>query len=555
MSRMASTVMVCCFCAVSLSAGCTAFVPKRQVPAEGDLPAKFSLGDAVGDDTRRWWKDFESEELAALVDEAMRENLTLRQLWARLDQAGSVAVQAASGLYPQLEYAGDAGYTRTVTHVDVDKPSFKRQLRDAAVTGVTRGLNNVAQDLQGSDSGSSSSSGSSSGSLSGLSQTTDAEPRVVTETKRFNLSLVAGYEVDIWGRIYTQFRAAQLQVEASREDVEAAAITLAAEVTDRWLQILEQHELQRLLAEQLETNETYLELVEMRFRNGLVSALDVYQQRQVVSDVRRQIPRVQAAEQLLRQDLAVLLGKLPTTPLEIGEYELDLVPPLPPTGVPAELLLRRPDIRSAFARLSAAEFEVGSARADLLPALRLTGGIGTNTAEIRHLFDDWFISAAAGLAGPLFDGFRRTAEIDRTLAVVEQRLAEVRLTVLTAIREVEDALVQEARQREYLVALAEQLEAARSALREASSRYRKGLNDYLPVLAALERTQLLARATVVARREMLTFRLSLYRALGGTWTHDLASPSGMSGQPVAESKTETTDPNVAEPTAAEENAS
>lgn len=516
------------FAAVSLALGCTALVPKREVSPEGDLPARFTLGDTATEDTRRWWEDFESEELASLVDEAMQENLTLRQLWARLDQAGALAVQAASGLYPQLEYNGDAAYTRSVTNVEVERPSFREQLREAALSGVARGLNNVARDLRGNTAGGTTSL--SSGSSSGSSRN-EVDTRVVNETRRFGLSLAAAYEVDIWGRIYTQYRAAESQVEASREDLETAAITLAAEVTDRWLRILEQQELQHLFTEQLETNQTYLDLVELRFRTGLVSALDVYQQRQVVSEIRRQVPRAEAAEQVLRQDLAVLLGRPPQAPLAIGSYDLESVPPLPATGVPAELLVRRPDIRAALARLSAAEFEVGSARADLFPAIRLTGGIGVNTAEVRNLLNDWFVSAAAGLAGPLFDGFRRGAEIDRTRAVVEQRLAEVRLTVLTALQEVEAALVQEVKQREYLRAVAEQLGAARNALREASQRYRKGLNDYLPVLNALERTQALSRTLVTARRELLTYRLNLYRALGGTWTHELAGPARLSEQP------------------------
>jgi outer membrane protein TolC len=197
------------------------------------------------------------------------------------------------------------------------------------------------------------------------------------------------------------------------------------------------------------------------------------------------------------------------------------------------LLVQRPDIRAALARLHAADFLTGSARAELLPAIRLTGGIGTNTAEIRNLFDDWFVSVAAGLTGPIFEGLRRTAEVERSQAVAEQRLAEYRLTVLTAIQEVEAALIQEIRQREYLEALAEQLEAAQNALREAGERYRKGLNDYLPVLAALERTQALTRQTVIGRRQLLSYRLSLYRALGGTWTRDLQAPVPLSEQAAA----------------------
>jgi NodT family efflux transporter outer membrane factor (OMF) lipoprotein len=310
-------------------------------------------------------------------------------------------------------------------------------------------------------------------------------------------------------------------------------MTLAAEVVQRWLAIVEQQQLRAILTEQLETNKTYLELVELRFRKSLVSALDVYQQRQTVSDVQKQIPLVEAQEQVLRHELAVLLGRPPTATLTLGSYDLESVPAFPLTGVPAELLLNRPDVRAALARLKAADHRVAAARADRLPAIRLSGGIGYSADDIANVFDDWFLNLAGGLTGPLFDGRRREAEAERTLAVVEERLADYRLTVLTAIREVEDAIVQERKQAEYIDALARQLADARNALREASQRYRKALNDYLPVLAALERTQQLTRSLVTARRDLLTFRVNLYRALGGTWTEQLEPAPRLSDESVA----------------------
>ncbi len=536
MNRAYRRLAISCFTyasALLLSAGCTAFLPQRDAPPEGELPEQFSLGNEVGAQNTPWWHDFGSDPLNELIDQAMQENLTLRQLWARLDQAGAVARQSASGLYPQFDYEGGASYRRAVTHVDGDRPSPGEQIRDAAVSGAQRGVRTAIQQRLGGPDGDGTSAGGGTSTRTGTASP-QSGGRVVTETRRFDLSLAAAYEVDLWGRIFTQYRAAQYDVVASREDLEATAITLAAEVTDRWLRILEHQELLRILTEQLETNRTYLDLVELRFRTGLVSALDVYQQRQAVNEVRRQIPLVQASEQLLRQDLAVLLGELPTTALEIGAYDLADVPPLPPTGIPAELLIHRPDIRASLSRLQAADYRVASARADLLPTLRLTGGIGYSTANIRHMFDDWFISVAAGLTGPIFDGFRRKAEIERTLAVVEERLAEYRLVVLTAIQEVEASLVEENYQREYLAALREQLKDAQDALNEAGERYRRALTDYLPVLSALERTQALTRMIVQSRRELLTIRLNLYRALGGTWTRELEAPVRLSEQAAAE---------------------
>ncbi len=499
-------------------AGCEAFLPKRTAPAEGPVPESFSEANEQGDRSNRWWREFGSEELEGLVQEAMDENLTLRQLWARLDQAGSLTVQAASLLYPQLDVLGDSSYRRTVTKPEeVRGRSVGSVLRSAVVNGFSRGLRTGAGQGLGL-TGSTFSLGAGSIADGG------SPSRIETETKQFGLSLAASYEFDIWGRIASGYRASQYDLEATRFDLESSAMTLAAEVVDRWLRIVEQRELRRILAEQLATSKTYLELVELRFRKALVSALDVYQQRQAVNEVERQIPLVEAQERVLRHELALLLGKPAAAELELGSYDLTEVPRLPATGVPAELLLRRPDVQAALSDLHAADWRVASARADRLPAIRLTGGIGYGTGEIAHFFDDWFLSLAGSLTQPLFDGFAREAEVGRTLAVVDERLAGYRLVVLAAVREVEDALIQERKQREYLAALEDQHEAARNSLREASQRYQKGLNDYLPVLTALASTHALARSLVTARRDLLTFRVNLYRALGGTWTQELEPP-------------------------------
>ncbi|MGQ9651158.1 MAG: TolC family protein [Phycisphaerae bacterium] len=518
-------VMPWCLCPAICCGACTAFLPQRTAPPEGRLPARFTLGNTDVAESNRWWQDFESEELNQLIDAALQENLTLRQLWARLEQAGCQVVMAASGLYPQITLGGDAGYRRTVTKVDKDASSESR-LGEAVAGGISKGISKALAQGPGGTSSSDSVAGT---------QDRSSPSRLIRETRSFGLSLAANYEVDVWGRVASAYRAARFDFAASREDLESTAMTVVAEVTERWVRILEQQELQRLLSEQLATNKTYLELVELRFRKGQVSALDVYQQRQAVSEIERLLPLSEAEEQVLRHDLAVLLGKLPMADLAVGVHDLASLPNPPGTGIPAELLARRPDVRGALSRLQAADHRVASARADLLPAILLNGGIGYDTGDITHLFDDWFLNLAAALTAPLFDGFRRQAEVDRTLAVVEQRLSEYRLAVLTAIKEVEDALIRERKQREHIEGLSRQLEDARNALRESSGRYQAGLSDYLPVLAALERTQSLARTLVVARRELLVARIDLYRALGGTWTQELEAPIGASNE-AAEAK-------------------
>jgi outer membrane protein TolC len=136
---------------------------------------------------------------------------------------------------------------------------------------------------------------------------------------------------------------------------------------------------------------------------------------------------------------------------------------------------------------------------------------------------NWLLNLAGNLTAPIFDGGRRAAEVDRTRALTDEKLWAYRQTVLTAVKEVEDALVSESKQKEHIEALERVVSAARKAFDEAVERYRKGLNDYLPVLTQLLSVQSLERNLIKKRASLLLFRVSLYRALGGTWTQDLKS--------------------------------
>lgn len=439
------------------------FKPNIRKNPAGELPQSFSMATEGADRPDRWWETFQDPELNHLVEQAFSENLTLKETWARLKQVQAVAIQAGASLYPDLSLATGAARTR-----------------------------------QRIDAG--SSSGSSTQTI-----------------KDYSLGLISGYELDLWGRIRSEEQAALLEASASQEDVNTAAMTLAAEVTENYINILSQRMQKRLLQEQLETNLTYLELVELRFRKSMASALDVYQQQQIVEQIKTKIPPVEAKEMLLMHEMALLLGKPPLAPIWISKEALPEATELPTTGLPLNLLTTRPDVRAAGLRLQGADWDVATARANRLPAIRLTANASYGAGELDLLFDNWMLGLAANLTAPLFDGKHRAAEVDRTKAVVDEKLSALRRTVLTAIKEVEDALVSEKKQLQHIEALERQISAARKALNEARERYRKGMNDYLPVLTQLLTVQGLERDTIQRKAELLNYRVSLYRALGGSW--------------------------------------
>ena len=432
------------------------------------MPNTYSLYSPGEIASIPWWRGFGDPELDRLVDEALAGDFSIMVAWARLRQARALAVQAGAGSFPEVDLAAGG---------------------------------RVARQRSPSDGGS--------------------ETRTV---EGYSLGVVSRYEIDLWGRIRSEREAADLASAATREDVGSAAMTVAAGVAERWAGIISRRMQKRLLESQLKNSRTYLELVELRFRKGMVGALDVLQQRQVVEEIRSQIPLVEAEERLLMNGLAVLMGKYPGAGITITRAEIPVPGTLPPTGVPADLLASRPDVRAAGMRLDAADWRVAAARANRLPAIRLSGAASFEAGDLDLVFDNWFLQLAADLTAPVFDGNRRKAEVDFQRALADENLWAYRSTVYGAVKEVEDALVSEHKRREHIGILETRLNIANRALDQAVERYRRGLSDYLPVLTQILAFQGLERDIVLQRTRLLIDRISLYRALGGHWTHGLAEP-------------------------------
>ncbi|MGD8914653.1 MAG: TolC family protein, partial [Candidatus Thiodiazotropha sp.] len=197
--------------------------------------------------------------------------------------------------------------------------------------------------------------------------------------------------------------------------------------------------------------------------------------------------------------------------------ELPTLGPLPATGVPAELLQRRPDLQAARLRIAAADARIAAAVAARYPRIDLSAAL-TSSSSSGELFSDWLGNLAAQLVAPLFDGGQRSAEAQRARAAALEALNEYRQALLEALGEVEVALATEFGQRRYLASLENQLQQAAAVQRQERQRYFQGDSDYLSVLDALRSRQALERQQVTAKRQLLSDRINLVRALAGGWS-------------------------------------
>ena len=406
----------------------------------------------------RWWEAFDDPQLNQLMERVFAANLDLAEAVARYAQARAISRQSTADRLPFIDLEGSAGRSRQL-----------------------------------------------------------ATPKDVTGNSA-SFSAVAGFEVDVWNKLKSRALARDLEMEASREDLQALYLSLSAEAADLYFFIVEQRAQLALIDRTVATRQVNLELVERRYREGMVSALDLYQSRQNLANARARRPDVEAGLATAAHALAVLSGAYPDR--KIGG-SLEALPDLPeafPAGLPSELLLDRPDIRAELLRLKADDQEIGVAVADRFPSINLIADYGLADQDFGTSLSGVVWNMAGNLALPVLDWGKRKAEVDRTRAVFEEQLARSQQTVLTAFREVEDVLVENHTSMDAIRRIQVETAAAENSLRLSVDRYRDGLSDYLPVLTA--QTTLFDSQTrlLTARRELVAARISLARALGGSWT-------------------------------------
>lgn len=465
--------------ALSVSVGCFGEQPVPKVERVVELPQTYAQQPAVeAKPLEQWCSDFGDPQLEQLVTRTFEDNLNLRVAWIRLKQSQIVARQTNSNLYPTVDLQAQASRQKS------------------ALQGPQAAL----------------------------------LPDPTFTINSYQTSLAAGYEVDLWGRLAAQRQAAALDVKAARADVESIAISLTSEVAEAWFDIVHQRQKRELLESQLEINTKYVELLTLRLANASASALDINQQEQQIETLRGQLATIEATELRAQVRLAALLGKaLSQLDVKVERSVLPELPPMPSAGVPAELLERRPDLRAAQLRLEAANKRIAVAVRSRLPTLRLSASLFFQATALADLVDQLLWNAAAAAAQPVFDGGRRAAEVELAEARQEEVLHSYANTLLTALSDVEGAMIQETQQDKLIAQLKINQEKAREALSLAQSRYQQGATDYLRVLNAIQALQNIEQSVLDAQRRQISNRVQLCRALGGSWTQKLKAPEPKQG--------------------------
>jgi multidrug efflux system outer membrane protein len=369
---------------------------------------------------------------------------------------------------------------------------------------------------------------------------------------------ISSWELDLFGRIRALKDAALAQYLATEEARKSVQMSLIAGIADAWLQLKTDTELLALAQRTLATREQSLQLTQLRFDHGAISALDLHEAKSLAATARA----AQAQQQRLRaQDinaLALLAGvpaeSLPIPPVPpvalpqapADNTQLAAAPastaPLPafadvPAGLPSELLLRRPDIRAAEQQLVAANANIGAARAAFFPRITLTAGLGRVADTLDNLFGGGSTTRAwrvtPDLLLPIFSFGGNTGNLDAAKAAREVAVAQYEKAIQTAFREAADALAGRATYADQLAALETQAEAERQRYRLSDLSYRNGAASYLNLLDAQRALFATEQAVAQVRLAQRINEVALYKALGGGWTESEPQAQSLTTTPAA----------------------
>ena len=443
---------------ISLS-GCTLgpeFVKPDMTP-----PASYrtDIMPAVSADELKWWELFDDPVLYDLVTVALDNNKDVKIAVSRMDEARA-----------------SLGFTRA--------DQFPRL------------------DLQG---------GANRGTFSGGVRSEDTNYYAY-------IAPVLSWEIDFWGKFRRATESARAALLASEYGVKTVQLALVSQVASTYYLLLDYHQRLAISKDTLESRMESMRIVGLRFEKGTVPEIDLNQAQIQTEIAVEAIPFYERLIANTENALNVLLGRFPEAITTGADLTRQTLPPEIPAGIPAEVLARRPDISETMYALQAQTAQIGVAQALRLPAINLTGLLGVATSEVSNIQSDGGVWSIGGsLLGPIYDFGKNQRRVEIEEALTEQARYRYEKAVLTALREVDDALVDIEMLKRQTAAIERRLKAAANANFLSKERYDKGVTSYLEVLDS-ERTLFEVELGNSERRQQLfNAYVRLYKALGGGW--------------------------------------
>ena len=434
------------------------------------LPVNWQENDALFQQVLpvddQWWMVFEDATLDSLISLAVERNPSVLMAINRMDMAKANLGIARSAFYPTIDL--NAGWTR-------------QQSSGNMGTGNPQGWNS-----------------------------------------NFQTSLDMSWQVDVFGNIRMKAKAQKENYAATREEYNAAMVSLCAQVAQTYFNLREMQQELDVLKRNAMSQEAVVKITEVRYNTGLVAKLDVAQAKSVYYSTLASIPSTESSIAQYMNTLAVLLGLYPQEVVETLSAPLPLPDYMEPIGVgmPAQLLLRRPDVRAAERQVNAQASLLGAAKTDWFPSFFLNGSLGYSSQDLRDFTRKksmtW--SIAPSVKWTIFNGGERVNNIRLQRAQLDETINQFNNTVLTAVQEVENAMNAYKNSIKQIVACREMVNQGKEAFDLSLDLYKQGLSPFQNVLDAQRSLLTYENSLVKAKGYSLICLVQMYQALGGGWS-------------------------------------
>ncbi len=465
------------FFMLSLLAACS-LAPKFQENKPTDMPQTF-LNDTIPYDSLRsdtvvnlrWWDIFKDTTLQSLIKTGLQNNKNVLTAAWRIEEARAALGYTRANSYPFLDIQASAGR----------------------------------------------------GNFSNM--------RLAQITNNFFIVPTLSWEIDIWGKYRSANQAAKAELLGSEANLKAIQVELISAISNTYFQLLDFNERLEISKRTLATRDSALKIMQMRYDKGVIPEIDLNQAQIQRSIAAAAIPLYVRMIAYTQYGLSVLLGHYPEQ-IKTDKGILSLKPELDiPSGMPASLLERRPDIIAAYQLAKAQNARIGVAVAQRLPSINLTGAAGLASADLATLTTSGLAWSVGGsLLSPIFNFNKNKRRVEIEKARAKQTELQYEQTALTAFKEVENALVEIQTGKEELQAYRQQVKAAVNAERLAKMRYDRGVTSYLELLEA-ERNSFSAQLRLSEfTQTLLNAYVNLYKALGGGWISPEEEQNSSQGQ-------------------------
>jgi len=457
-----------------------------------------------------WWQVFHDPILTELEQQVASSNLDVRLASIRLQESRFQRGVKAADEYPNLN--GNVSYVR-------------EKISDRGVVGIFGGGSSSSSVNSSTATGANGTTGKQGGIPTSVTSSSPSGGTMhIPSFNLFQSGFDSTWELDFWGRVRRQVESADAQIDVSAEARRNSLVTVLAELARDYLQLRGQQRDLQIVRDTLVSERNSLSVTQDRRRGGLTTDLDVDNAAAQVETTAAQIPQLEAQITTSINAISLLLGEAPGA-LFAKLSPAQAVPPIPPTvpiGLPSELVQRRPDIRRAEAQLHSATADIGTAEAEFFPKITLSGSVGVQALQLRHLgnfgpYGALQYSGGPPISIPIFQGGQLKYTLKLRKAQQREAAAQYQQVVLQAFHDVDNALTNYSAEQQRMTRLAVAVERSSHALGVARDQYIKGLSSFLDVLTA-QRTLFQAQQQYADSTTTVSSNLvQIYKALGGGW--------------------------------------